>query len=163
MRKLFTVDFAVWELYIGTACAVAIFSDYILTRDFFVRQFKGLEGYILICRGSFGLYNGKRSVKKKKNPSRGFFALRRVVITVYYPRYHSNCVEPPPLQPPTSPMLLRSLTRGFYLKIFLPSDSEATNLKLTYRLSPAADSLKSYRFKSSSSLSLNILFVRILT
>ena len=63
MRKLFTVDFAVWELYIGTACAVAIFSDYILTRDFFVRQFKGPEGYILICRGSFGLYNGKRSVK----------------------------------------------------------------------------------------------------
>ena len=43
----------------------SIFSDYILTRDFFVRQFKGLEGYILICRGSFGLYNGKRSVKKK--------------------------------------------------------------------------------------------------
>ena len=85
MRKLFTVDFAVWELYIGTACAVAIFSDYILTRDFFVRQFKGPEGYILICRGSFGLYNGKRSVKKKKNPSRGFFALRRVVITDLLP------------------------------------------------------------------------------
>ena len=85
MRKLFTMDFAVWELYIGTACAVAIFSDYILTRDFFVRQFKGLEGYILICRGSFGLYNGKRSVKKKKNPSRGFFALRRVVITDLLP------------------------------------------------------------------------------
>lgn len=60
-------------------------------------------------------------------------------------------------------MLSRSLTGGFYLKIFLPSDSEATNLKLTYRLSPAADSLESYRFKSSSSLSLNILFVRILT
>ena len=85
MRKLFTVDFAVWKLYIGTACAVAIFFDYILTRDFFVRQFKGLEGYILICRGSFGLYNGKRSVKKKKNPSRGFFALRRVVITDLLP------------------------------------------------------------------------------
>ena len=85
MKKLFTVDFAVWELYIGAACAVAIFSDYILTRDFFVRQFKGLEGYILICRGSFGLYNGKRSVKKKKNPSRGFFALRRVVITDLLP------------------------------------------------------------------------------
>ena len=85
MRKLFTVDFAVWELYIGTACAVAIFSDYILTRDFFVRQFKGPEGYILICLGSFGLYNGKRSVKKKKNPSRGFFALRRVVITDLLP------------------------------------------------------------------------------
>ena len=85
MRKLFTVDFAVWELYIGTACAVAIFSDHILTRDFFVRQFKGLEGYILICRGSFGLYNGKRSVKKKKNSSRGFFALRRVVITDLLP------------------------------------------------------------------------------
>lgn len=85
MKKLFTVDFAVWELYIGTACAVAIFSDYILTRVFFVRQFKGLKGYILICRGSFGLYNGKRSVKKKKNPSRGFFALRRVVITDLLP------------------------------------------------------------------------------
>lgn len=130
MRKLFTVDFAVWELYIGTApnekCAVG---DFIQT--------------------------------KKKNPSRGFFALRRVVI--YYPRYHSNCVHRTPLRTPTSPMLLRSLTGGFYLKIFLPSDSEATNPKLTYRLSPAADSLKSYRFKSSSSPSLNILFVRILT
>ena len=34
-----------------------------LTRDFFVRQFKVLEGYILICREGFGLYNGKRSVK----------------------------------------------------------------------------------------------------
>ena len=32
-----------------------------LTRDFFVRQFKGLEGYIIICREGFGLYNGKRS------------------------------------------------------------------------------------------------------
>ncbi len=77
MSKLFTVDFAVWELYIGTApnekCAVAIFSDYILTRDFFVRQSKGLEGYILICRVDFGLYNGKRSVKKKKNPSQNYF------------------------------------------------------------------------------------------
>ncbi len=112
------MDFAVWELYIGTACAVAIFSDYILTRDFF-RQFKGLKGYILICRGSFGLYNRKRKLKsvcekivhsgfcslglyigtapneksavdnfsqtKKKNPSRGFFALRRVVITDLLP------------------------------------------------------------------------------
>ena len=39
----------------------SIFSDYILTRDFFVRQFKGLEGYILICRGSFGLYNEKET------------------------------------------------------------------------------------------------------
>ena len=56
------MDFAVWELYIGTACAVAIFSDYILTRDFFVRQFKGLEGYIIICREGFGLYNGKRDI-----------------------------------------------------------------------------------------------------
>ena len=34
-----------------------------LTRDFFVRQFKVLEGYILICREGFRLYNGKRSVK----------------------------------------------------------------------------------------------------
>ena len=34
-----------------------------LTRDFFVRQFKDLEGYIIICREGFGLYNGKRSVK----------------------------------------------------------------------------------------------------
>ena len=36
-----------------------------LTRDFFVRQFKVLEGYILICRESFGLCNGKRSVKSE--------------------------------------------------------------------------------------------------
>ena len=31
-----------------------------MTRDFFVRQFKVLKGYIIICRESFGLYNGKR-------------------------------------------------------------------------------------------------------
>lgn len=36
-----------------------------LTRDFFVRQFKVLEGYILICREGFGLYSGKRSVKSE--------------------------------------------------------------------------------------------------
>lgn len=36
-----------------------------LTRDFFVRQFKVLEGYILICREGFRLYNGKRSVKSE--------------------------------------------------------------------------------------------------
>ena len=30
-----------------------------LTRDFFVRQFKVLEGYILICREGFRLYNEK--------------------------------------------------------------------------------------------------------
>ncbi len=30
-----------------------------LTRDFFVRQFKVLEGYILICREGFRLYYGK--------------------------------------------------------------------------------------------------------
>ena len=32
-----------------------------LTRDFFVRQVKNLEGYIIICicREGFGLYNGK--------------------------------------------------------------------------------------------------------
>ena len=30
-----------------------------LMRDFFVRQFKVLEGYILICREGFRLYNGK--------------------------------------------------------------------------------------------------------
>ena len=35
----------------------------ILARDFFVRQFKVLEGYMYICRESFGLYHGKRSVK----------------------------------------------------------------------------------------------------
>lgn len=35
----------------------------LLTRDFFVRQFKVLEDYILICREGFRLYNGKRSVK----------------------------------------------------------------------------------------------------
>ena len=34
---------------------------YTLTRDFFVRQVKGLEDYIIICREGFGLYNGKRS------------------------------------------------------------------------------------------------------
>ena len=34
----------------------------ILTRDFFVRQFKALEGYILICREGFGLYHGKRNL-----------------------------------------------------------------------------------------------------
>lgn len=32
---------------------------------FFVRQFKALEGYILICRESFKLYHGKRSVKNQ--------------------------------------------------------------------------------------------------
>ena len=31
----------------------------LLTRDFFVRQFKVLEGYILICREGFRLYYGK--------------------------------------------------------------------------------------------------------
>ena len=30
-----------------------------LTRDFFVRQFKVLEDYILICREGFRLYYGK--------------------------------------------------------------------------------------------------------
>ena len=35
----------------------------LLTRDFFVRQFKVLEVYILIWREGFKLYNGKRSVK----------------------------------------------------------------------------------------------------
>ena len=30
-----------------------------LTRDFFVRQLKVLEGYILICREGFRLYNEK--------------------------------------------------------------------------------------------------------
>lgn len=44
-------------------------------------------------------------------------------------------------------MLLRSLTGGVYLIIFLPSGSEATNRKLTCRLSPAADSLKGFPFK----------------
>ncbi len=34
---------------------------YVLTRDFFVRQFKILKGYIIICREGLGLYNGKRS------------------------------------------------------------------------------------------------------
>ena len=50
----------------------SFFSDDFLARDFFVRQFKGLEGYILICRGSFGLYNGKRSAKKKKNSPQSY-------------------------------------------------------------------------------------------
>ncbi len=31
-----------------------------LARDFFVRQFKVLDGNILIYRESFGLYHGKR-------------------------------------------------------------------------------------------------------
>ena len=31
----------------------------LLTRDFFVRQLKVLEGYILICREGFRLYYGK--------------------------------------------------------------------------------------------------------
>ena len=44
-----------------------------LTRDFFVRQFKGLEGYIIICREGFGLYNGKRSVKKVKKAENGHY------------------------------------------------------------------------------------------
>ncbi len=44
-----------------------------LTRDFFVRQFKGLDGYIIICREGFGLYNGKRSVKKVKKAENGHY------------------------------------------------------------------------------------------
>ena len=46
---------------------------YILTRDFFIRQFKVLKGYIIICRGGFGLYNGKRSVKKVKKAEKGHY------------------------------------------------------------------------------------------
>ena len=44
-----------------------------LTRDFFVRQFKVLEGYILIWREGFRLYNGKRSVKKVKKAENGHY------------------------------------------------------------------------------------------
>lgn len=101
--------------------------------------------------------------KRKTRLKVKLITLRRVVITIYYPWYHSNCVRRTPLQTPTSPMLLRSLTGGVYLIIFLPSGSEATNRKLTCRLSPAADSLKGCRLRSSSSMPLNILFVRILT
>ena len=34
---------------------------FIFDERFFVRQVKNLEGYIIICREGFGLYNGKRS------------------------------------------------------------------------------------------------------
>ena len=46
---------------------------YTLTRDFFVRQVKDFEGYIIICREGFGLYNGKRSVKKVKKAENGHY------------------------------------------------------------------------------------------
>ena len=48
-RQAFTETFG---LYRGKAPTY-------VTRDFFVRQFKVLEGYILICREGFRLYYGK--------------------------------------------------------------------------------------------------------
>ena len=67
------------------------FSDYILTRNFFVRQFKGLEGYILICRGSFGLYNRKRNLKSvcEKIVHSGFCSLGAV--HRYCPKRKMRC------------------------------------------------------------------------
>lgn len=72
--RILTRNFSLGGFYSSTAIFLYAKMDkiriteketYNLTRDFFVRQFKALEGYILICREGFGLHHGKRSVKNQ--------------------------------------------------------------------------------------------------
>ena len=69
--RILTRNFSLGGFYSSTAIFLYAKMDkiriteketYNLTRDFFVRQFKALECYILICRKNFKLYRGKRNL-----------------------------------------------------------------------------------------------------